>query len=85
MAKLFAKRYNYTIRPNQELFAYGLGNFLASLFRGLPTCVGLSRCVILEGTGAKTLLHSAFTSAIVLVVIVAIGFLFRTLPLVDNI
>lgn len=82
MAKLFAKRYKYTIRPNQELFAYGIGNFLSSLFKGFPTCVGLSRCVILEGTGAKTLLHSAITSSVVLVVIVGIGFLFRTLPTV---
>ena len=54
MAKLFAKKYNYSIGANQELFAYGFGNLISSFFKGFPSCVGLSRCVILEGTGAKT-------------------------------
>jgi MFS superfamily sulfate permease-like transporter len=54
MAKLFAKKYSYPISPNQELFAYGFGNLISSFFKGFPSCVGLSRCVILEGTGAKT-------------------------------
>ena len=54
MAKLFAKKYNYEIRPNQELFAYGVGNVVVSFFNGFPACVGLSRCVILDGVGGKT-------------------------------
>ena len=81
MAKLFAKKYNYSISPNQELFAYGFGNFVSSWFAGFPSCVGLSRCAILEGTGGKTQLFSLVSSVVVLVVIVGIGFLFRTLPI----
>ena len=54
MAKLFAKKYNYEIRPNQELFSYGIGNVVVSFFNGFPACVGLSRCVILDGVGGKT-------------------------------
>lgn len=68
----------------KELFAYGLGNFVSCFFQGFPSCVGLSRSVILESTGAKTLLNSAISSVVVLVVIVAIGFLFKTLPIVIN-
>ena len=105
MAKLFAKKYNYHIRPNQvkfflfifinnfyelidwfalikDLFAYGIGNVFASFFNGFPSCVGLSRCVILEGTGAKTPLYALISSVIILIVIVGIGFLFKTLPIV---
>jgi MFS superfamily sulfate permease-like transporter len=83
MAKLFAKKYDYNIRSNQELLAYGVGNFLSSWFSGFPSCVGLSRCAILEGTGGKTQLFSLISSIVVLVVIVGIGFLFRTLPIVN--
>lgn len=54
MAKLFAKKYNYELNSNQELFSYGLGNVVSSFFKGFPSCVGLSRCIILESTGAKT-------------------------------
>ena len=36
----------------------------------------------MESTGAKTLMHSAISSVVVLIVIVAIGFIFQTLPIV---
>lgn len=54
MAKLFAKKYKYDIRPNQELFAYGAGNLLTSFFSGFPSCVGLARCVIFESVDGRT-------------------------------
>lgn len=38
----------------KELFAYGVGNIVIAFFRGFPACVGLSRCVILDGVGGKT-------------------------------
>ena len=46
----------------QELFAYGLGNVVSSFFKGFPSCVGLSRCIILESTGAKTQVNLDLTS-----------------------
>ena len=60
MAKLFAKRYQYEIRPNQELFSYGIGNVISGLFHGFPGCVGLSRCAILESVGGKTQVSELF-------------------------
>ncbi|CAF1045955.1 unnamed protein product [Brachionus calyciflorus] len=80
MAKLFAKKYNYELEPNQELFAYGLGNVISGFFHGFPSCVGLSRSVILDAVGAKTQVYAIFASVLVLIVIVGIGPLFRSLP-----
>jgi MFS superfamily sulfate permease-like transporter len=54
MAKLFAKKYKYELDANQELFAFGFGNLFSAFFHGFPSCVGLSRSVILDGVGAKT-------------------------------
>jgi solute carrier family 26, other len=54
MAKLFAKKYKYDLDANQELFAFGFGNLFSAFFHGFPSCVGLSRSVILDGVGAKT-------------------------------
>jgi MFS superfamily sulfate permease-like transporter len=54
MAKLFAKKHKYEIKPNQELLAYGVGNIVSAFFRGFPACVGLSRCVILDSVGGRT-------------------------------
>ena len=54
MAKYFSKKHNYEIGPNQELFSYGIGNLLTSLFEGFPAGGGLTRSLIMESTGAKT-------------------------------
>ncbi len=54
MAKLFATKYKYQISPNQELFAYAMGNIVTAFFNGFPACVALSRCAVVEGTGGKT-------------------------------
>jgi hypothetical protein len=54
MAKLFATKYKYQISPNQELFAYAVGNIVTAFFNGFPACVALSRCAVVEGTGGKT-------------------------------
>ncbi|CAF1011853.1 unnamed protein product [Rotaria sordida] len=80
MAKLFATKYKYQISPNQELFAYAVGNIVTSFFRGFPACVALSRCAVVEGTGGKTQIVGLLASIVVLIVILAIGQLFRTLP-----
>ena len=64
----------------KELFAYGIGNIIAGVFEGFPGCVGLSRCVILDGVGGKTQVYGIFSSILILVVILFLGPLFKTLP-----
>lgn len=80
MAKLFATKYKYQISPNQELFAYSAGNIVLGFFNGFPACVALSRCAVVETTGGKTQVGGLLASIVVLIVILAVGPLFRTLP-----
>lgn len=80
MAKLFAKKHKYEIRANQELFSYGVGNIVSAFFSGFPGCVGLSRCVILDGVGGRTQVNGIFASILILIVILFLGPLFKTLP-----
>ena len=54
LAKLFATKYKYKISSNQELFSYAIGNIVTAFFNGFPACVALSRCAVVEGTGAET-------------------------------
>lgn len=60
MAKLFSNKHKYDINPNQELYAYGIGNIASSFFGGFPSCVGLSRCVIVDSVGGRTQVFSCF-------------------------
>ena len=80
MAKLFATKYKYQISPNQELFAYAAGNIVLGFFNGFPACVALSRCAVVETTGGKSQVGGLLASIVVLIVILAVGPLFRTLP-----
>ncbi|XP_019851375.1 PREDICTED: solute carrier family 26 member 10-like [Amphimedon queenslandica] len=79
-AKLMAQKNSYSIHPDQELFAYGIMNIGGSLFRSFPTAGALSRTVLQDLTGGKTQLVSIIASFIVLLVMLAIGFLFNSLP-----
>lgn len=80
MAKVFSKKYNYELMPNQEAFAYGMGNLITSLFRGFPACVALSRSAILDGVGAKTQVFALVSSILMLIVCLVLGPFFKTLP-----
>ncbi|EEC09289.1 sulfate/bicarbonate/oxalate exchanger SAT-1, putative, partial [Ixodes scapularis] len=80
MAKLFAKRHRYQIDPNQELNALGAANVITSFFGCYPCAVSLSRSSVQEKAGGQTQLAAVISSAIVIVIILAAGPLFRTLP-----
>ena len=80
MVKYFAKKHQYETNSNQELFSSGLGNVVSALFGGFPSGGGLTRSLVMESTGGKTQMFSIISSAIVLVVILGLGFLFEALP-----
>ena len=64
----------------KEVFSYGIANFISAFFRGLPGCVGLSRCAILDSVGCKTQAHGLVSCILVLLVALFLGPLFRVLP-----
>lgn len=80
MAKLFAKTHGYPINSNQELLAYGLSNIFGSMFNCFTSAASLSRSLVQERVGGVTQLTGLIASSLLLIVLLAIGPLFRDLP-----
>ncbi|KAL6459551.1 hypothetical protein MHYP_G00313100 [Metynnis hypsauchen] len=80
LAKIFALKYGYSVDGNQELVALGLCNFVSSFFQTFAITCSMSRSLVQESTGGKTQIAGLLSSLLVLLVIVAIGFVFRPLP-----
>lgn len=80
LAKIFALKYGYSVDGNQELIALGLCNFIGSFFQTFVVTSSMSRSLVQESTGGKTQIAGLLASLLVLVVVVAIGFVFEPLP-----
>lgn len=80
VAKTFAKKHCYEVRPNQELLATGLANIVGSFFSCMPTGCALARSVIQEQTGGKTQIASLISASLIVLVILFIGPFFEVLP-----
>ncbi|XP_006925451.1 prestin isoform X2 [Pteropus alecto] len=80
MAKTLANKHGYQVDGNQELIALGLCNSIGSLFQTFSISCSLSRSLVQEGTGGKTQLAGCLASLMILMVILATGFLFESLP-----
>lgn len=80
MAKLFAAKHNYPIDANQELFANGVANTFGSFFNCFCGSVAPPRTMLFDSIGGKTQFASWFSALLVLLVLVAIGRLFESLP-----
>ena len=61
---------------SKELFSYGLANVVCSFFMGFPGSVALSRCVILDGIGAKTQVERKIKNSISFILKSIINYLF---------
>uniref|UniRef100_A0A8B9GN55 Solute carrier family 26 member 5 n=1 Tax=Astyanax mexicanus TaxID=7994 RepID=A0A8B9GN55_ASTMX len=80
LAKIFALKYGYSVDGNQEMIALGLCNFASSFFQTFVITSSMSRSLVQESTGGKTQIAGLLGSLLVLLVIVAIGFMFEPLP-----
>ncbi|XP_076578317.1 prestin [Chaetodon auriga] len=80
LAKIFALKHGYSVDGNQELIALGLCNFISSFFQTFAITCSMSRSLVQESTGGKTQIAGLLASLVVLLVVVAIGFIFQPLP-----
>lgn len=80
MAKILAGKNNYQINPNQEMVAYAAGSILCSIFSGYIPAASVARSLVQEGTGGRTQVAGLSGCIVVLVVVLAIGPLFYSLP-----
>ncbi|XP_051543895.1 solute carrier family 26 member 3 [Myxocyprinus asiaticus] len=80
VAKVYSVKHDYTIDGNQELIAFGVSNIFGASFRSFAASTALSRTSIQESTGGKTQIAGILSAMMVLIVIVAVGFLLEPLP-----
>lgn len=80
LAKTFALKHGYSVDGNQELIALGLCNFMSSFFHTFVVTASMSRSLVQESTGGHTEIAGLLASLLVLLVVVAIGFVFQALP-----
>lgn len=79
LAEIFAKKHAYTISTNQEMIAIGMCNLIPSFFSCFSNCAALAKSLLRESTGANTQLTGIFSSAVLLLVLLAIAPLFYSL------
>uniref|UniRef100_A0A3P9CEN9 Solute carrier family 26 member 5 n=1 Tax=Maylandia zebra TaxID=106582 RepID=A0A3P9CEN9_9CICH len=72
LAKIFALKHGYSVDGNQELIALGLCNFISSFFQTFAVTCSMSR--------RAQEIAGLLASLLVLVVVVAVGFVFEPLP-----
>lgn len=79
LSKMFAKKHGYSVDPNQELIAYGVGNVGGSFTSCFAICNALARTAVQENL-ANTQLCSIIVIAMILLVLLFIAPLFFHLP-----
>ena len=77
----FAGRRGETVDANQELIAVGLANVFSGLFQGFPTSGSASRTAVADESGSKSQLTGVVAALVVGVMLVALPWLVRALPL----
>ncbi|XP_075064922.1 chloride anion exchanger-like [Mixophyes fleayi] len=80
VGKVYAIKHNYNTNGNQELIAFGMSNILCGSFKGFAASTSLSRSSVQESTGGKTQVAGLLSGIVVMIVILAIGYLLEPLP-----
>ena len=79
--KSFANKYNYSIRPNRELFALGAANILGSFFQSFAISGSFSRTALNEQAGARTAMSNTFAAALIVLTLLVLTPVLYFLPI----
>lgn len=79
--RMLALGTGHRIHKNQEFIALGLTNVGSSLVGGYPVSSSASRAVVARAAGARTQVYSLVAAALVLLVLLGLGFLLESFPL----
>uniref|UniRef100_A0A8C5UMN8 Sulfate transporter n=1 Tax=Malurus cyaneus samueli TaxID=2593467 RepID=A0A8C5UMN8_9PASS len=79
LSEMFAKKYAYTIRANQEMFAVGFCNIIPSFFHSFATSAALAKTLVKTSTGCQTQVSGVISAMVVLLVLLFLAPLFYSL------
>ncbi|HEY7201552.1 MAG TPA: SulP family inorganic anion transporter, partial [Candidatus Dormibacteraeota bacterium] len=80
LSRTYARRAGDEVDPNRELFALGVANAAAGLFRAFPISSSGTRTPVAESAGARTQLAGVTAAAVVALLLVAGPGLLHGLP-----
>jgi len=80
LGKMFGQKHGYEVQSNQELLAQGAANLFGSFFNCIPMAGSLSRSVVQEASGCRTMLTGLISALLLLSVMLYLGPLFQPLP-----
>ncbi|XP_066473114.1 sulfate anion transporter 1 [Tiliqua scincoides] len=79
LSEMFAKKYAYTVRANQEMFAIGFCNIIPAFFHSFATSAALAKSLVKASTGCQTQVSSIVSAVVVLLVLLFFAPLFFSL------
>lgn len=79
--RMLALGSGHRIHKNQEFIALGVTNIGSSLVGGFPVSSSASRAVVARAAGARTQVYSLVAAALVLLVLLGLGFVLESFPL----
>nr|XP_033772497.1 sulfate anion transporter 1 [Geotrypetes seraphini]XP_033772506.1 sulfate anion transporter 1 [Geotrypetes seraphini] len=79
LSEMFAKKYEYTVKANQEMFAIGFCNIIPSFFHSFATSAALAKTLVKTSTGCQTQVSSVVSALVVLLVLLVFAPLFYSL------
>jgi sulfate permease, SulP family len=82
LARAFANKNGYDVRPEQELRALATANLAAGLFQGFPVGASQSRTTVNDAAGGRTQLASLVAAAALVLFLLLLTPLLRLLPMV---
>ncbi|OQV23680.1 Solute carrier family 26 member 6 [Hypsibius exemplaris] len=80
LGMLYASKHNYSINPNQEFKAQGVGNIFGSFFQCFPSGASLARSAVQNDVGGKTQIVSLVQCIIVIIAVCSLGKSLEPLP-----
>uniref|UniRef100_A0A670YGL7 Solute carrier family 26 member 1 n=1 Tax=Pseudonaja textilis TaxID=8673 RepID=A0A670YGL7_PSETE len=79
LSEMFAKKYAYTVKANQEMFAIGFCNIIPAFFHCFATSAALAKTLVKTSTGCQTQVSSVVSAVVVLLVLLFFAPLFYNL------
>ncbi len=80
LAHTFARKFDYSIDSDQEVFAYGMSNMIGSFFLCSPIAASLSRSSVLAAVGCHSPVYQIVSGSLMLLVVTTLSFLMVALP-----
>jgi SulP family sulfate permease len=82
LARAFAAKNHYEVRPNQELLALSVANLAAGFFQGFSVGASQSRTTVNDATGGRTQLTSLLSAGILVLFLLLLTPVLKPLPVV---